>query len=237
MVPALESSEALFKSHTVDIQPGEDFGIKSGTLSVTCARIYSRLMDIYRTPERGWAQAGAYLAVRPQTRDRRQHCALSLVLVLSLPKIADSAPIEINPADPWRSTHCRVAQGRANVHNSKLPFGFCISQVESVVALPSRAPPWAQSRVGDENAEGLALRIEQDKTRRNRDLAIRRKGRYSLGRSTCNSLLTELFSNRTNGAISRNTWRGNEQCPKPLMDGEIDIMSHPAKLRWVIQAN
>src|SRR4029078_9846280 len=78
-----------FKSETVDIQQGEEVGIKSVTLLVTGEYGYGHLQT-----ERG---VHRLLCISTSVGDERRRTSFASVDVV--PEIADTAPIEINPAD------------------------------------------------------------------------------------------------------------------------------------------
>ena len=78
-----------FKSQTVDIQQGEEVGVKSVTLLVSGDYAYGHLQT-----ERG---VHRLVRISPFDANKRRHTSFASVDVV--PEVADSAPIEINPAD------------------------------------------------------------------------------------------------------------------------------------------
>src|SRR5438045_5661041 len=78
-----------FRSQTVDIQTGEEVGIKSVTLLVTGEYAYGHLQT-----ERG---VHRLVRISPSDANKRRHASFASVGVVA--EIADTAPIEINPAD------------------------------------------------------------------------------------------------------------------------------------------
>ena len=78
-----------FKSETVDIQQGEEVGIKSVTLLVNGEYAYGHLQT-----ERG---VHRLVRISPFDANKRRHTSFASVDVV--PEIADTAPIEVNPAD------------------------------------------------------------------------------------------------------------------------------------------
>src|SRR5207248_780126 len=77
-----------FRSQTVDIQTGEEVGIKSVTLLVTGEYAYGHLQT-----ERG---VHRLVRISPFDANKRRHTSFASVDIV--PEIADTAPIEINPA-------------------------------------------------------------------------------------------------------------------------------------------
>src|SRR5256884_5531500 len=93
-------------SQTVDIQQGEEVGIKSVTLLVTGEYAYGYLPaepDVHRL--RG---------ISPFDANKRRHTSFASVDVV--PEIADTAPIEINPADLEIDTFRSGGKGGQNVN-------------------------------------------------------------------------------------------------------------------------
>src|ERR1041385_2040137 len=78
-----------FKSQTVDIQQGEEVGIKSATLLVTGEYAYGHLQT----------ERGVHRLVRISPFDATQRPHTSFASVDVVPEIVDTAPIEVNPAD------------------------------------------------------------------------------------------------------------------------------------------
>ncbi len=78
-----------FKSQTVDMQQGEEVGIKSVTLLVTGEYGYGHLQT-----ERG---VHRLVRISPFDANKRRHTSFASVDVVA--EIADTSPIEINPAD------------------------------------------------------------------------------------------------------------------------------------------
>src|SRR4051812_41339201 len=77
------------KSQIVDVQTGEEVGIKSVTLLVSGEYAYG-----YLQTERG---VHRLVRISPFDANKRRHTSFSSVDVV--PEIPDTAPIEINPAD------------------------------------------------------------------------------------------------------------------------------------------
>jgi len=95
-----------FKSQTVDIQQGEEVGIKSVTLLVTGEYGYGHLQT-----ERG---VHRLVRISPFDANKRRHTSFASVDVV--PEIADTAPIEVNPADLEIGTFRSGGKGGQNVN-------------------------------------------------------------------------------------------------------------------------
>src|SRR2546430_16350016 len=85
------------KSQIVDVQTGEEVGIKSVTLLVSGEYAYG-----YLQTERG---VHRLVRISPFDANKRRHTSFASVDVV--PEIADTAPIEINPADQIGRASCR----------------------------------------------------------------------------------------------------------------------------------
>src|SRR5438094_5540472 len=79
-----------YKSQMVDIQTGEEVGVKSATLLVTGEYAFG-----YLSTERG---VHRLVRISPFDANKRRHTSFASVYVV--PEIADSAPVEINPTEP-----------------------------------------------------------------------------------------------------------------------------------------
>src|SRR5260370_7611205 len=100
-----------FRSQIVDLQVGEEVGIKSATLLVSGDYAYGHLQT-----ERG---VHRLVRISPFDANKRRHTSFASVDVV--PEIADSAPIEINPADPKISTFPTAANVWQNDHQVQTP--------------------------------------------------------------------------------------------------------------------
>src|SRR5580704_3738389 len=95
-----------FKSQIVDIQPGEEAGIKSCTLQVTGEYAFG-----YLATERG---VHRLVRISPFDANKRRHTSFAGVDVV--PELAESAPIEINPAEIEFDTYRSGGKGGQNVN-------------------------------------------------------------------------------------------------------------------------
>jgi len=106
-----------FKSQTVDIQQGEEVGIKSTTLLVTGECAYGHLQT-----ERG---VHRLVRISPFDANKRRHTSFASVDVV--PEIADTAPIGINPPILRSTRFAAAAKAGKTSTKWKRPCGFCTS--------------------------------------------------------------------------------------------------------------
>ena len=141
-----------FKREVIDLQPGDEAGIKSATFTVVGDYAYGLLL----------AEAGVHRLVRisPFDQAARRHTSFASVFVW--PELPEDVDIEIEDKDLRIDTYRSSGAGgqHVNVTDSAVRITHLPDRHRRVV--PERAIAASQPRLGDEGAEVAALRYEDE---------------------------------------------------------------------------